>query len=234
MKIGIVEDEAVWRDKIQAVILKYCMDKNISAQVTAYENGSGFMENADADLLFLDIELAEGEDGFRIAEKLLDSGSQCKVCFLTSHTEMARQGYRVNAFRYIDKKYLEEIDEALDFFFKTKMQERTICCKNTAGMQIKIILSELLLIETSGRKLRYLMLDGSEHFCEGRISETAQSLSPFGFFYVQRSYIVNLKYIETVNSHEITLCNGLKITIGRVRSKEFKKAFFKWRMLFGD
>ena len=132
------------------------------------------------------------------------------------------------------EKYLEEIDEALDFFFKTKMQERTICCKNTAGMQIKIILSELLLIETSGRKLRYLMLDGSEHFCEGRISETAQSLSPFGFFYVQRSYIVNLKYIETVNSHEITLCNGLKITIGRVRSKEFKKAFFKWRMLFGD
>ncbi len=234
MKIGIVEDEVVWRDKIQAVILKYCMDKNISAQVTAYENGSGFMENADADLLFLDIELAEGEDGFRIAEKLLDSGSQCKVCFLTSHTEMARQGYRVNAFRYIDKKYLEEIDEALDFFFRTKMQERIICCKNTAGMQIKIILSELLLIETSGRKLRYLMLDGSEHFCEGRISETAKSLSPFGFFYVQRSYIVNFKYIESVNSREITLCNGLEIAIGRTHSREFKKEFFKWRMLFHD
>lgn len=234
MKICIVEDEAVWRNKIKASIEKYCMDKNISADIIAYDNGRDFMENEDADLLFLDIELAEGEDGFRIAEKLMDSGSQCKICFLTSHTEMARYGYKVNAFRYIDKKYLEEMDEALDFFFKTKIQERIIYYKDTAGIQCKINLGELLLIETNGRKLRYLMLDGSEHICEGRISETAQSLSPFGFSYVQRSYIVNLKYIKSASSREITLCNGLKIAIGRVHSGEFKKEFFKWRMLFDD
>ncbi len=234
MKICIVEDEALWRDKIKAAIEKYCMDKNISAQILVYDNGREFMENADADLLFLDIELAKGEDGFRIAETMVDSGSQCKICFFTSHTEMSRQGYKVNAFRYIDKKYLEEIGEALDSFFKTKIQERIIYCKDTAGIRIKINLSELLLVETSGRKLRYLMLDGREQFCEGRISETAQRLSPFGFFYVQRSYIVNLKYIESVNSREIMLCNGLKIAIGRVHGREFKKEFFKWRMLFDD
>lgn len=234
MKIGIVEDEAVWRNKIQDVIEKYCMDKNISSQIKSYGDGKDFMKNPDADLLFLDIELAEGEDGFRIAEKMMDSKSPCRICILTSHTEMARQGYRVNAFRYIDKKHLEEIDEALDSFFKTKIQERVIYCKNAVGIQIKIKLSELLLVETSGRKLRYLMLDGSEHLCEGRISEAAQSMSPFGFFYIQRSYVVNFKYIESANSREITLCNGLKIAIGRTHGKEFKKEFFKWRMLSDD
>jgi len=234
MKIGIVEDEAVWRDKIKTTIKNYCTGKNISVQIKAYGSGKDFMEDTEADLLFLDIELADGEDGFKIAEQLVDSGSQCKICFLTSHTEMARQGYKVNAFRYIDKRYLEEIDEAMESFFKTKIQERMIFCKNATGIQIQINLSELLLVETSGRKLRYLMLDGSEYFCEGRISETAKDLSPFGFFYVQRSYIVNLKYIERVNSHEITLCNGGKIAIGRVHSGEFKREFFKWRMLFGD
>lgn len=234
MKISIVEDEAVWREKIKSAVLKYCMDRDISAQITAYDSGRDFMENCDADLLFLDIKLAKGEDGFRIAEKMADSESPCRICFLTSHIEMARQGYRVNAFRYIDKKYLEEIDEALDSFFKTRIQERIIYCKDTAGLRIKINLSELLLVETSGRKLRYLMLHGREHFCEGQISETAQNLSPFGFFHVQRSYIVNLKYIENVNSRQITLCNGLKITIGRTHGREFKKKFFKWRMLSGD
>ncbi len=147
---------------------------------------------------------------------------------------MARQGYKVNAFRYIDKKYPEEIGEALGAFFRTKIQERIIYCKDTAGIQIKINLSGLLLVETSGRKLRYLMLDGREHFCEGLISEAAQSLSPFGFFQVQRSYIVNLKYIERVNSREIMLCNGVEIAIGRTHGREFKKAFFRWRMLFDD
>jgi len=234
MKICIVEDEAVWRDKIRAVIEKYCKDKNISSQINSYGNGKDFMKNADADLLFLDIELAEGEDGFGIAEQLMNSGSKCKVCFLTSHTELARSGYRVNAFRYIDKRYLEEINEALDFFVKTRIQDRSIYCNDTAGIRVRINLNELLLVETYGRKLRYLMLDGSEHFCEGRISETAQNLSQFGFFRIQRSYIVNLRYIEKTNSHEITLCNGLKVVIGRAQSKDFKKEFFQWRMRFDN
>ena len=109
MKIAIVEDEVVWRDKIQTIIEKYCSDKNISFQINSYGSGKEFMKNPDIDLLFLDIELAEGEDGFQIAEQLMHCGNKSKICFLTSHTEQARFGYKVNAFRYIDKKYLEEI-----------------------------------------------------------------------------------------------------------------------------
>ena len=60
MKIGIVEDEAVWRNRIQVIVEKYCRDKNISFQIDSYGSGWEFMKNPDADLLFLDIELAEG------------------------------------------------------------------------------------------------------------------------------------------------------------------------------
>lgn len=234
MKICIVEDEEVWRNKIQEIIEKYGMDKDILFQIQSYSNGKDFMKNKDADLVFLDIELADGENGFEIAEKLMDAGRQCKICFLTSHTELARLGYRVNAFRYIDKKHLEEIIEALDSFMQTKIQERNICCKDISGICRNINLDKLLLIETSGRKLRYLMLDDSEYFCEGSISEMAQKLEQFGFFQIQRSYIVNMKYIKKADSRKITLCNGLEVAIGRTHSNEFKKAFFKWRMLFDN
>jgi len=234
MKICVVEDEEVWRNKIQEIIEKYCMDKNILFQIHLYSNGKDFIKNNDADLVFLDIELAEGENGFELAEKLIDAGKQCKVCFLTSHTELARLGYRVNAFRYIDKKHCEEIIEALDSFVKTKIQERNIFCNDISGICRKIQLDTLLLIETSGRKLRYLMVDDNEYFCEGIISEMSQKLEQFGFFQIQRSYIVNMKYIEKVDSRKITLCNGLEVVIGRTHSTEFKKAFFKWRMLFDN
>lgn len=80
-------------------------EKQIPFQVNAYSNGKDFMKYPDADLLFLDIELAEGEDGLEIAEQLMDAGNPCKICFRTSHTELARLGYRVNAFRYIDKRH---------------------------------------------------------------------------------------------------------------------------------
>ena len=128
MKIAIVEDEVVWRDKIQTIIEKYCSNNNISFQINSYSSGKEFMKNSDIDLLFLDIELAEGEDGFQIAEQLMHCGNKSKICFLTSHTEQARLGYKVNAFRYIDKKHLDEIGEALDSFLKTKIQDRIISC----------------------------------------------------------------------------------------------------------
>lgn len=232
MKISIVEDEAVWRDKVRAAVETWCGEKNISFQIDTYDSGKDFLENADADLLFLDIELAEGEDGFAIAERLMRIGNKCKVCFLTSHTELARAGYRVNAFRYIDKRHPEEIDEALEHFLKTRVQDRILYCNDTSGLRVTISLNELLLVETYGRKLKYHMLDGREHVCEGRISEAAQSLSRSGFSQVHRSYLVNLKYIERVNSREITLCNGLKVAIGRAHGKAFQKEFFQWRMWF--
>ncbi len=124
MKTGIIEDEPVWREKVQAAVEKYCTEKDVSLQIYSCGSGEEFMKHADVDLLFLDIELAEGENGFDIAEKLMEAGSGCKICFLTSHTELARFGYRVNAFRYIDKKHLEEIGEALDAFLKTRVQDR--------------------------------------------------------------------------------------------------------------
>ncbi len=232
MIIGILEDEAVWRDRIQAWVEKYCKDNSIEYKIVLYKNGKEYIENKDLDLLFLDIELDEGENGFEIAERLMNSGSQCKICFLTSHTELARLGYRVNAFRYIDKRHLEEINEAMDYFRRTRIQDRNIYCKDVSGARIKINLQDLLFIETSGRKLRYLMADGREYFCEGLISEAAQSLSPFGFYHIQRSYIVNLKYIAEADSREVTLCNGMRAAIGRAHGREFKKAFFQWRMQF--
>ena len=78
------------------------------------------------------------------------------------------------------------------------------------------------------------MVDGNEFFCQGSISEMSQSLEQFGFFRVQRSYVINMKFIEKVDSRKVTLCNGLEIAIGRTHSNEFKKAFFKWRMLFDN
>lgn len=122
------------------------------------------MKNPDTDLLFFDIELAEGEDGFQIAEKLMHYRNKSKICFLTSHMEQVRLGYNVNAFKYIDKKHMEEIGEALDSFLKTKIQDWIISCDDTAGIRIRINLDELLLVETYGRKLRYLMLDGRDIF----------------------------------------------------------------------
>ncbi len=60
---SIVEDEAVWRDKIQTIIEKYCRDKNISSKINSYNSGKDFLKNADAICCFWILNCRR-EDGF--------------------------------------------------------------------------------------------------------------------------------------------------------------------------
>ena len=66
MKIGIVEDEAVWRDKIQTMIERYCRDKNIPFQINSYSSGKEFMKNPDIDLLFWILNLQRAKMVFKL------------------------------------------------------------------------------------------------------------------------------------------------------------------------
>ena len=66
-----------------------------------------------ADLFLLDIDMPE-MSGLELAEKIREIGPRTLILFLTSHTEYALQGYKVDAFRFIPKDRLkEELPEAL-------------------------------------------------------------------------------------------------------------------------
>ncbi len=233
MKIGIVEDEKQWREKIEVLVHSYLKDKAVvNYEIVIMKNKKEALAEKNIDLLFLDVELADGENGFEIAEKLQENYSECRICFLTSHTEFARLGYKVNAFRYIDKLHLEEVEEAMDTFLQTRIQDRTIDCRTTEGQEMRLSLSKIVYVETSERKLRYHMVDGNQYLCAGGIGEIAEKLENYGFYQIQRSYIVNLKYIKTENSRRVILLDGTEIAIGRGHVEKFKKTYFDWRMKY--
>lgn len=231
MRIGIVEDECVWQHKIYNIINRCVHKKSINCEIIIISDIEDVLKE-NIDLLFLDIELEHGQNGLDIAEKMLMHHFQGKICFLTSHTEFAREGYKVNAFRYIDKIHLDEIEEAINSYLETKIQEQIIICENVEGLKEKLRLKDIVFIETCARKLKFFMMDGREYICNGLISEYANALVSYGFYQVQRSYIINMKYVKNQNSRGITLLNGMFITIGRKQREEFKKVFFDWRMKY--
>ena len=58
-----------------------------------------------------------------------------------------------------------------------------------------------------------------------KVAELYEQLKDFGFAYAHNSYIVNLKYVVMLDSKELELMSGEKLTISRARAKEFKMAF---------
>ena len=110
MKIAIVDDEAYWREKAEECI-KEEMKNEI--ELTVYDNPISYLESKDEyDISLIDIEMDE-LDGFETIKKAREKNKDTIFMILTTHTEMSRRGYLVNAFRYLDKMNLkEELKEA--------------------------------------------------------------------------------------------------------------------------
>jgi len=113
MNIAIVDDDEIWRERIKAELLGYNHDE---MQIDLFASGEKYLcSQKQYDISFVDIEMS-GIDGFETITKARNAkGDSGIYVILTTHTEMSRKGYFVNAFRYIDKVHLEELKEAMDF-----------------------------------------------------------------------------------------------------------------------
>ena len=129
MRLAIVDDESVYRNHIAELINVVYGAENVSCYL--YSDGSeivkSFEEGFGFDAVFLDIEMKE-LDGMSTAKVIRKYSKDIPIIFLTSHTEMAMDGYEVDAFRFLSKpvkkdKLLETLNELEK---KLKVEEKII------------------------------------------------------------------------------------------------------------
>ena len=104
MRIAIVDDESVFRKQITDSIHSLYGKGDVSCfhyadgkeLIAAFENGF------ELDAVFLDIEMKQ-MDGMKTARIIRTYSDSIPIIFMTSHTEMAMDGYEVSAFRFLGK-----------------------------------------------------------------------------------------------------------------------------------
>ena len=111
MKIAIVDDQKDWRTRLEELVREHY--GNNLPQIDQFDCGESFYDQEEYDVVFMDIEMKE-MDGFETVMRYKQKNTDAIIIFLTTHVELSRRGYKVNAFRYIDKEFIvEEVEEAL-------------------------------------------------------------------------------------------------------------------------
>lgn len=92
--------------------------KNQSVSITEYSDSvylSSVIDAGDShDVFFLDVEMPK-VDGFQLADKIRNKLPAAIIVFLTSHSELAPDGYKFRALRYVSKLVLsQKLPEALE------------------------------------------------------------------------------------------------------------------------
>ncbi|MBQ3783218.1 MAG: response regulator transcription factor [Lachnospiraceae bacterium] len=236
MKIAIVDDEKVWRLKTKQAIDNYLKSIGELTHISMYTSGEHFLEQPEAfDMVFMDVEM-DGIDGFQTINSYKQIFPKCLVAILTTHSEFYSIGYRVNAFRYIEKERMaKEIKEALSSGIKLLEKDRKISFHIVNIGEIELAINEILFIETAKRNVRIHTRE-QQYLSNRTISEIGQELDKYGFYFVHKSTLVNLEAITEIDTknRKVCLCNGNYVTVAGQKIPELKKRYLEHKFTYGN
>lgn len=232
MKIAIIDDELHWRESAEGFLRQYYSDINV--EIDIFECGEKYIKNRKLyDISLVDIEMS-GIDGFETIDKARLYNPDGIFIILTTHTEMSRKGYLVNAFRYIDKLNLdEELNEAMKAAEPLLGRNEKITVNVIGDGPRKIILKNILYIETEKHYIVIHTKKG-EIRCSDQISDIAEKLDSTWFYRCHNTYIVNLDEISRINQTFLHMTDGNVIEVSARKESGFKKAYLNRQYKCGN
>lgn len=232
MKILIIEDELpsarLLRRKLER--LGYTVAATLQ---TVEESIEWFRSNAEPDLLFMDIQLADGIS-FEILEQVRPSSA---IIFTTAYDEYLLRAFKQNSIDYLLKPIEdEELENAIEKFlqfrrpvspfdlttFETLFKNTTQTFKERftirIGQNLKIVTSQQIECIYSENKGTYLYTnENGNYLLDQTLDALTPQLSPKDFFRINRSSIVQFNAIKTIAIHSNA---RLKIYLNHYESDE--------------
>lgn len=222
MRIAIVDDDVNWRERVRDEIVRY--DINDEMEIELFASGDKYLQSEKLyDISFIDIEMP-GTDGFDTITKARAANPDGIYAILTTHLEMSRRGYFVNAFRYIDKAHLEEMQEAIDSAKVVLGRNEKIEVNVIGEGTRKITLKNIIYIET---EKHYILIHTRQRTlkCSNRLKDIEIMLQDKWFCRCHNVYIVNLDEIVSIEDKIAYLSNGDDIDISHRKLNQFKKLY---------
>ena len=242
IKAGIIEDEYSNRFLLKTFISKYTPNVKIVGEAESVNAGIKLIQNEDLDLIFLDIELTDG-NGFEVLNKI-NQGSVL-VVFLTGFKKYAIKAIKHSAFDYLLKPLLisdlkKVIKRATTRIKEKKLLEKLYDNPTEKLTASKILIKEnnkvkvvrtdtIIFIKSVGNYSQIHLEQGEMIMAHHTLIHYEKELPPF-FFRVHKSYLINMKQIiswEAERSGEIVLSDSTKIPLSSRRKKAFVDYFYK-------
>ena len=230
MRIAVVDDEYVFRKQITEEIASLYGREDVSC--FHYADGEeiirSFNNGFELDAVFLDIEM-KNVDGMEAARKIRAVNKDIPIVFMTSHTEMAMDGYEVQAFRFLGKPVeREKLRQTLqDLEKKLKVDEKIVLVKD--GEQIVNSISALIYVEASNNSTRFVFPIQTVEL-RMKFKEACELVdnSSKDFYKCHRSYYINLGHVKKMAAAEVTMDNGQVLPVARSASAEAKQKLFEY------
>lgn len=251
LKALIIDDEEFARKNLQILLEEHCSDVEVVGDADGKAEALEKIKALQPDVLFLDIRMPSGSEGFELLEEIEDM--KILVVFVTAFKDYAIRAFNANAVYYLLKPididelktavekliesrrifsdapenyttYYRSLKNLSDTFLRNKPNNR-IAISHTKGLKI-IEDDSIINLEASGNCTMLHFQDGSRYLDTRTLKIYENLLDPNKFSRIHKSHIINLNYMTDYlneDGHFVVLKNGERIPVARNRVSDFVK-----------
>lgn len=213
IKVIVVDDEPEARELLVTLLEDY-PNIIVTAQTGSVDEALGVIATDQPDLVFLDIHMPK-KTGFDLVIALRNLNIKSHIIFVTAYDQYAIQAVKHAAFDYLLKPINEEelknaitrfqserskidLSDKLEVLFNSFNGNSRLRFYTRNGF-IFINLHEIIYLEADGNYSNIYLLNNKNVTITQSLGQIENELSSKEFFRVNRSAIINLKFLTRVN-----------------------------------
>lgn len=248
----IVDDIPKSRQLLRTIIENHLPDLEIIGEAGSVSEALKQIVEIKPELVFLDVELKD-ETSFELLQAL--PHVDFDIIFTTAHDKYAIQAIRFSAMDYLMKPImLGELREAVKRIFEKKEKtekgrqidalvyninysnaDKKLALPTLNGMEF-LSISEVIRCESSGNYTNFILSSGEKLLISKTLLEFEKMLTPYYFFRVHQSHLVNLRMIKKLNKGEtgtLLMQDGSEIEIARRKKAELLDVLKEFALMTG-
>ena len=222
VKFAVCDDECEMANYISNKLREFYPGE---CEVKSYVDGESLLADSRReyfDAFFLDI-VMPGLDGLSLAKKIREDDQYVKIIFVTNRTELAYMGYIYNAFRYVRKSELEsELYETAISLNKSLSSLCELLNFKTPMGEITSDIKSIKYFEVKGHIVTMVCAESEEQVC-GTMKDYEERMKNMGFIRIHKSYLVNSRFVFSIEKNDVRLTCGKKLPLSRNRVNETRK-----------
>lgn len=246
-KVIIVEDETAAAVNLRSMLSTVVGEVEVVALLESVEEAvEYFRGDVDADVVFMDIHLADG-DSFRIFRSV---EIDIPIIFTTAYDEYALEAFKVNSIDYLLKPFgEEELRRALDKLNRLTASERVAQLGSVERMVaeresevvqtmlvrykdkiIPVKMDDVAYFYTYAERVTLTTLSGESYPVDKTLEALSQQLSEDKFFRANRQFIISRRAVKDIAvwfgsrlALNLTVETPERIIISKARVPEFKQ-----------
>lgn len=223
MRIAICDDDSIIRIMASKSLVEYSEKYNCRIEIETFSSGEELLESPIAfDIVLLDI-VMKGIDGIETAYRLRKRERQPKVIFLTSCKERFKDGFKVQAYRFMTKPLvLEELEEYINDARKDMILDKDFIFRKD-GIDIRLSMGKILYLSAQNGYTE-VWTDTDMYRSKKSLSSWEEILDLRLFYRCHKKFIVNLSHVEKIGTF-VVMKNGERVQSSRRKIVELKRRF---------